>query len=122
MQSAYRKDAKSAKAKVMLDAEGRTTRTDFDKLFRMVPHDFRLMPKMIVRRLSAYCLAPLAGMALVSYGCATPIGVVRGTTQDIHHALTANVLSSGEPSSWSDQVLQRSNLYDRFREDEEAAL
>jgi len=36
--------------------------------------------------------------------------------------LTANVLSSGEPSSWSEQVLQRSNLYDRFREDEEAAL
>ena len=64
----------------------------------------------------------LIGVALLLSGCSTPIGVVRGTTQEIHHALTANVLSSGEPSSWSNQVLQRANLYDRFHEDQEAAL
>lgn len=59
---------------------------------------------------------------LFSYGCATPIGVVRGSTQDIHYALTANVLSAGELSSWYNQVLQRTNLYERFHKDHDAAL
>lgn len=31
----------------------------------------------------------------------TPIGVVRGTTQEMHYALTAIVLSSGKPSTRS---------------------
>ncbi|MBI4522288.1 MAG: alpha/beta fold hydrolase [Deltaproteobacteria bacterium] len=55
-------------------------------------------------------------------GCATPIGVVRGNTQDIHYALTANVLSAGRPSSWSTQVLHRNNLFERFQVDAEATL
>ncbi|HTF92988.1 MAG TPA: hypothetical protein VK632_08075, partial [Verrucomicrobiae bacterium] len=54
--------------------------------------------------------------------CSTPIGVVRGTTQDVHYALTANVLSSGEPSTWSRQVLQRNNLVQRFDADATATL
>jgi pimeloyl-ACP methyl ester carboxylesterase len=59
---------------------------------------------------------------LFSYGCATPIGVVRGNTQEIHYALTANVLSAGEPSSWSKQVLHRTNLSERFIADPAATL
>jgi pimeloyl-ACP methyl ester carboxylesterase len=55
-------------------------------------------------------------------GCATPIGVVRGTTQQTYYALTANVLSAGEPSSWSKQVLHRDNLTERFEENPGAAL
>ncbi len=55
-------------------------------------------------------------------GCATPIGVTRGSTQDTYFALTANVLSAGEPSSWSKQLLQRSNLLELFDDDPEAAL
>jgi len=55
-------------------------------------------------------------------GCATPIGVTRGSTQDSYFALTTNVLSSGKPSSWSTQALQRSNLLERYDEDPEAAL
>lgn len=55
-------------------------------------------------------------------GCATPIGVTRGTTQETYYALTANVLSAGEPSSWSKQVLQRSNLMERYNDEPEAAL
>jgi hypothetical protein len=51
----------------------------------------------------------------------TPIGVVRGT-QEMHYALTANVLSAGEPSSWSKQVLHRMNLTERFAADPTAAL
>lgn len=61
-------------------------------------------------------------IALLSSGCATPIGVVRGTTQQTYYELTANVLSAGKPSSWSTQVLQRSNLTQRFEKDPEAAL
>jgi len=55
-------------------------------------------------------------------GCSTPIGVVRGTTQEVHYELTANVISAGELSSWSNQVLQRNNLLERFKENPEATL
>jgi hypothetical protein len=55
-------------------------------------------------------------------GCATPIGVVRGSTQEMHYALTANVLSAGEPSSWSRQVLHRTNLSERFEDAPAATL
>jgi pimeloyl-ACP methyl ester carboxylesterase len=48
--------------------------------------------------------------------------VVRGTTQQTYYALTANVLSAGEPSSWSNQVLQWTNLYERFHADHEVAI
>ena len=61
-------------------------------------------------------------LLLLASGCATPIGVVRGTTQEMHYALTANVLSAGEPSSWSKQVLHRTNLTERFDADPAATL
>lgn len=69
--------------------------------------------------LSAFALLLLVCLAA---GCASPIGVVRGTTQETYYNLTANVLSAGEPSSWSKQVLQRSNLMERYDDDPEAAL
>src|SRR5262245_32597172 len=52
----------------------------------------------------------VGALALTVSGCATPIGVTRGSTQEIYRALTANVLSAGEPSTWSKQVLHRNNL------------
>jgi pimeloyl-ACP methyl ester carboxylesterase len=67
-------------------------------------------------------LLALACWLLLISGCATPIGVVRGTTQQTYYALTANVLSAGEPSSWSKQVLHRDNLTERFEENPGAAL
>jgi len=63
-----------------------------------------------------------AVVLLFSYGCSTPIGVVRGTTQEMHYALTANVLSAGEPSNWSKQVLHTTNLTERFDADPAATL
>jgi triacylglycerol esterase/lipase EstA (alpha/beta hydrolase family) len=54
--------------------------------------------------------------------CATPIGVVRLDTQDMYRGLTANVLSTGEPSDWSAQVLQQLNLYGPFDQDPKTAL
>src|SRR5512135_401637 len=72
------------------------------------------------------CLSGLSWCALAlllfAAGCATPIGVVRGTTQETYYALTANVLSAGEPSSWSTQVLHRDNLTEQFEDDPGAAL
>jgi pimeloyl-ACP methyl ester carboxylesterase len=64
----------------------------------------------------------VVGFVLLLSGCATPIGVVRGTTQEMHYALTANVLSAGEPSTWSRQVLHRTNLTERFNADPAATL
>ena len=55
-------------------------------------------------------------------GCATPIGVTRGSTQDTYYVLTANVLSAGKPSSWSTQALHRANLTEKYEEDPQAAL
>lgn len=66
--------------------------------------------------------ALLAATALFASACATPIGVVRGSTQEVFRALTANVLSTGEPSEWSKQVLHRTNLFERFEDDPGAAL
>jgi pimeloyl-ACP methyl ester carboxylesterase len=64
----------------------------------------------------------LAGLLLFASACATPIGVVRLDTQEVYQGLTANVLSSAQPSDWSVQVLQRLNLFGRFDQDPEAAL
>jgi pimeloyl-ACP methyl ester carboxylesterase len=64
----------------------------------------------------------LAFLLFLAAGCTTPIGVTRGSTQETYYALTANVLSAGKPSSWSAQVLQRSNLTERYDEDPEEAL
>jgi len=59
---------------------------------------------------------------VLAAGCSTPIGVVRGTTQDVYYELTANVLSAGELSSWSNQALQRANLAEKFKDEPDAAL
>jgi hypothetical protein len=72
-------------------------------------------------RHALYLIALFASLVLVT-ACATPIGVVRGTTQEMHYSLTANVLSAGEPSTWSKQVLHRMNLTERFNADPAAAL
>ena len=74
------------------------------------------------RRPQLVYVSALFGLLLLISGCATPIGVVRGTTQEMHYALTANVLSAGEPSSWSKQVLHRTNLKERFNADPAATL
>ena len=74
-------------------------------------------------RLASRCyLSALLLLLCLAAGCATPIGVTRGTTQETYYALTANVLSAGEPSSWSTQVLQRNDLFERFDKDPAATL
>jgi hypothetical protein len=77
---------------------------------------FKYLRHGLVRFTALYLLLGLLA------GCATPIGVVRGTTQQTYYALTSNVLSAGTPSSWSTQVLHRNDLFDRFENDPAAAL
>ncbi len=67
-------------------------------------------------------LAVLLGVLLLAPACATPIGVARGNTQSVYRELTSSVLSTGEPSLPSQQVLWRRGLSKRFQSELEAAL
>jgi hypothetical protein len=71
---------------------------------------------------TARLLGALVLVLALAGACATPIGVVRGETRDVHRALTSSVLVTGRPSEWSTQVLHRDNLFERFEEDRAAAL
>jgi pimeloyl-ACP methyl ester carboxylesterase len=74
------------------------------------------------RRRQVIQITALVGLLVLAGACATPIGVTRGSTQQLHHELTASVLSAGTPSAWSRQVLDRNNLVERFDADPEATL
>ncbi|MGB9382669.1 hypothetical protein, partial [Candidatus Binatus sp.] len=50
----------------------------------------------------------LAFALLSTSGCATPVGVKRLDEQAAHRELNANVLSTGKPSDYSTQLLERS--------------
>jgi hypothetical protein len=67
-------------------------------------------------------LAILLGALLLASACATPVGVVRGNPKLVYRALTASVLSTGEPSASTAQVLHRRGLATRFEDDPEAVL
>ena len=66
--------------------------------------------------------AALALIALFASGCATPVGVKRLDEQAAHRELNANVLSTGTPSDYSTQILERSALSDRFESDPQTVL
>jgi hypothetical protein len=67
-------------------------------------------------------LAAFAGFILIMSGCATPVGVSRLDQTAANRKLEANVLSTGRPSAFSTQVLERTALRERYKEDPEAAL
>jgi hypothetical protein len=67
-------------------------------------------------------LSALAGLALLLVACATPVGVTRIGPQELNRTLASNVLSSGNLSANSMQVLQRNNLVALYEDDPEAAL
>src|SRR5208337_1613697 len=64
----------------------------------------------------------LAFVVLFSGGCATPVGVTRLDEQAAHRELNANVLSTGKPSAYSTQMLERTALRERFKSDPELVL
>ena len=63
--------------------------------------------------------AGLAIIALLASACATPVGVTRLDEQAAHRELNANVLSTGKPSAYSTQLLERTALSERFKSDPE---
>jgi len=71
---------------------------------------------------TASSLAAVAMLALLAAGCATPIGIRAVTPAEAERLLTANVLSSRQPSSWSAQFLARFGLTARFKSDPVAVL
>jgi hypothetical protein len=50
------------------------------------------------------------------------VGVTRVDTQEMYRSLTANVLSGDRPSQYSEQLLTRLGLHERFDEDPEVVL
>src|SRR6202795_1211067 len=66
--------------------------------------------------------AILAFIVLSAIGCATPVGVKRLDEQAAHRELNANILSTGKPSDYSTQILERSALTERFKNDPPTVL
>jgi pimeloyl-ACP methyl ester carboxylesterase len=64
----------------------------------------------------------LAWLLLLVSACATPIGVTRVDTQEVYRSLTTSVLSTGQPSAPTVQVLIRTGLAQRFHDDPEGTL
>ena len=63
-------------------------------------------------------------LAAMVGACATgpPTGAVRVDARTAHRHLTANVLSTGQPSAPTEQLLRRLGLFDRFKGDAEGVL
>jgi pimeloyl-ACP methyl ester carboxylesterase len=64
----------------------------------------------------------LACIALLTVGCATPVGVARVDPRTVHRTLTRNVLTKGELSAPTRIILERADLYEEFRRSPDAAL
>ena len=64
----------------------------------------------------------LLALALLASACASPAGIRKVDAREVHRTLTANVLTTGEPSVPSWQVLQRMGLRDLFLDNPVAAV
>ena len=92
---------------------------------RRGPHPSRRLRPAAGRRAAEHEVrrtGPLAAILLASCACATPIGVTHVDTQSMYHTLTANVLSADRPSPYSEQLLRRLGIDERFAEDPELVL
>ena len=63
-----------------------------------------------------------AGATLLMVACGPPVGVSRVSPRDVSRDLTRSALNSSTPSEFSQNVLHRWDLRERFRRDPEAAL
>jgi len=66
-------------------------------------------------RWSTFTCASLIITSILLTGCATPVGVTKLDPKQVQRNLTANILSSDELSSYTRQILNRSNLAEKFR-------
>ena len=75
-----------------------------------------------IRRALGNWASVLTFIILFGSGCATPVGVTRLDEQAAHRELNSNVLSTGKPSDYSTQILERTALGERFKNDPEPVL
>ena len=66
---------------------------------------------------SANAVAALMLIAFFAGGCATPVGVKHLDQETAYRTLDANILSNGEPSAYSRQLLERHALIERYQND-----
>jgi hypothetical protein len=78
--------------------------------------------KQAPREFRSGLLRSVLVLLLLAGGCATPIGVQYVDHRIAYQSLTANVLSTEQPSSFSARELMNLNLYQRFEDDPEKAL
>jgi len=64
----------------------------------------------------------LVVVLVLACACATPIGVTHVGTQSMYRSLTSSVLSADRPSQYSEQLLIRLGLGERFDKDPELVL
>jgi hypothetical protein len=83
--------------------------------------EFKKLLASIAKWISTWQLG-FAIIALFASACATPVGVTRLDEQAAHRELTANVLSTGKPSEYSTQLLERKALSERFDQDPQSVL
>ncbi len=57
-----------------------------------------------------------------SLGCSTPVGVARVDPRRVYRTLTSNVLSTGELSNPTRNVLYRRDLFERFEKNPQSAI
>lgn len=67
-------------------------------------------------------LSALVALTCAALACPSPAGIRKVDAREVHHTLTANVLTTGEPSVPSWHMLQRMGLRDLFEQDPAAAL
>src|SRR5262245_53109668 len=81
------------------------------------------MRRMRSMRRGSRSLAPLLlALPLIAGACAAPVGAVRVDPQHVQRELTGTVLSTGELSRSTRNVLFLHGLSDRFDDDPETAL
>jgi hypothetical protein len=66
--------------------------------------------------------AALAFIVICASGCATPVGIKHVDQETAYRTLDANILSSGKPSAYSMQLLERNALVKRYQEHPEQVL
>ncbi|HBP87155.1 MAG TPA: hypothetical protein PKK23_08440 [Nitrospirales bacterium] len=76
---------------------------------------------MAHKRLNRFWWFGFIAIAMLT-GCQTPVGVTRVDPETVRHQLTRNVISSGEISPYTDNVLHVTDLTDAYFDDPRGAL
>jgi len=72
-------------------------------------------------KLNTFWFFPILAAVVLS-GCQTPVGVARVDSETVRHQLSRNVISSGETSPFTDNVLRVTDLTDTYFDDPRGAL